>query len=508
MISPRSIWLVSNKSFYNSSKTNSLFYRGFNKDLMFGYKFKDDFIGYKINLKNEVFTISNDSLAMLPIYYFFQNGTWACSNNLWELCKLESFNINWDWFRKNSFYYNTPKEGETFVKNINLLKIGNFIKCDSQKLQINNKKHVIFQNSFSKKKSNEKDIIDNIIFNLDNFFDQWKGVSNLYVGNSGGFDSRLMRSFLNRHSIKHNSYTVLRVKSNNFIKTTTEWCAQKSDDLYGKSKYYYRSINLDELEDVLWNPLGSAESSKVPKSLFEEINKIKNPYVFCGGNGYLINYNSTVWGNLNSCRFQDVPKVFLKGFSYENIYGNSKNRLDLYGKSNIKKDIIDVKESLSNSYSLKGLEIVRYLQSRLLNVYSPGGGYESLIYSGFPVYMYYPSLTNLVTRIDDKVLNSRDLLEKVILKVDSRLNFRGQNGQRPLKKNNLKSRIWTKIRGTGIQNIHVRDQEIYNFINSSLNAEFLKELNLLFPVKNSLDFYAKLRKFDKIINKLRDENIY
>lgn len=286
MKSTRSIWLVSNKFFNDSNETSSLFYKGFTKNLNYGYKFNDDFIGYSIEIKSNFCIISNDSLATLPIYYFFQNGVWACSNNIWELCKIENFNVNWNWFRKNSFYYNTPKEGETFIENINFLKIGDFIKCDKNNLQIKKKEQILFQESVKNKISKEDDVINNIIFNLDNFFEHWKNVPNLYLGNSGGFDSRLMRAFLHKHDVEYKPYTILRKKQNYFFKSTTEWSANKCDDLYGKSRPYFLNPNKKcDMDDLIWNPLGTHEASKVSINLCNEVNKKDNPYVFCGGNG-------------------------------------------------------------------------------------------------------------------------------------------------------------------------------------------------------------------------------
>lgn len=509
MKSPRSIWVVSNKFFHTSVKVNSFYIKGFSDNLRYGYNFKDSFIGYQIDLLSDGLIIKNDPLSTLPVYYFFKNGNWACSNNLWELCQFENFNINWEWFRKNSFYYHSPKEGETFINDVFLLNTGSYIHCDENKLVLKSRNDNLFIKPSLKKISNEKVVIEKIISSLDEFFEIWKGKSNLYLGNSGGFDSRLMRAFLNHHRINYNSYTTLRVKKNhNLLSSTTEFCANKCDSLYGKSNYYYKNELFQLNEDIIWNPLGSAESSKVPLDLHRNINSEENPYVFCGGNGYIAGYNQVVWGNLNQCNHKDIPEFFLKGFSYGNIYKNSLERRSIYGEENFKNDLFEIQKLLNKTENTTGLNVVRFLQSRLLNKYSPAGGYESVLFSGFPVYMYYPSLTSFISEIDDSILNNRNLLEKIILKVDPRLNFRGQNGKKPLKEINLYSKIWTKLRGTGIQNINITDKEYENFIENSSNNHFLKEISMLFPVKKSLDFFDKLKKFDSIINKLKSENIY
>lgn len=508
MNSPKSVWLVSNKNFDSASSGSFFFHKGFKSSFNFGYKFRDDFIGYNIVIDENEIIISNDPLATLPIYYFYKNGVWACSNNLWELCRFENLTLNTKWFKKNSFYYHSPKEGETFINEIKLLKTGFFLNCTKLKLFEKERENPLFKFSKTKIISDERVAINKIISNLDDFFVTWKNTPNLYLGNSGGFDSRLMRAMMAKHNIEYNSYTTLRVKQNLFLSSTTEFCAKKTDELFGKSNYYFNTESSNIYEDVLWNPLGSAESSKVPSRLFFEIISKKNPFIFCGGNGYIVGYNNLVWSDLHTQNLYNTPRFFLKGFAYENIYGKSKERTNIYGHVNIEEDLSDVKELLKDTKLYSGLDRVRFLQSRLLNKYSAGGGYESLLYSGFPVYMYYPSLTGLVSKIDDKILKNRDLLEKIILEVNPKLNYRGQNGKRPLKEMNYESKLWAKIRGSGIQNINVSDNQIDKFIKQSENSEFLRELYLLFPLKNSLDFFNKLMKFDYILDKLKSENIY
>jgi len=437
-------------------------------------------------------------MNIFPLYLYEIGDRWIVTNNIWAIAEVCRPGLNFDWFRRSSFYYNTPREGETFLKNVTRIKMG-----ESFQIELNGRIKKISEDALFSR-ANEVNVLTKsrllgmIQTSLDDYFEFVKSLvpDKVYVGNSGGFDSRLMRCLLHRHQINNEPYTIIRKRG--FLKSSTELAARSVDRLYGDGRYFYidEKDDLSYNLDLQWNPLGTAEGGKVPNELLKEIlSKSIRPVSFCGGNGFLIGYNRTVWKDLITSK--DYIKSFQEGFAYKNIYGLRQNRLREYGKVNFMDDFDLLDESNKSVRSL-GLQKTRHFQSKYLNIHSSTGGYESLLFQAFPIYMYYPSLLQVIQSASDDLLLNRGLLEQLLLEIDPRLNFRGQDGKKPMTQKTLIDRIWLKTRGTGINNIKfLQSNRKYAFT----NKEFIDELRFLLPESDSIDAYQKLKKFDKIISK-------
>lgn len=498
------IWAISNIPFDNFGKyAQCLYVLGDIRYIRSGFNYKGYNYGLEIEFTADDITISNDKMNIFPLYYYNNRGRWIISNNIWEIVKADRPALNEGWFKRCSFYYNTPREGETFLSDVSRIRLGESLRIgfNGSFKKINSP--ALFSNSIQTTINSKRDLLEAIGKSLDDYFEFAKGL-NLpkgYVGNSGGFDSRLMRYYLNRHNINTNPFTVVRKKS--FLSSTTELAAKRVDNLYGAGRYYIVEKESERglLMDILWNPLGTAEGGKVPKELLEEIRiNQERPVAFCGGNGFLIGYNRTVWDDLLVKKGDEFVHDFLRGFAFGNIYSFSDSRLNSYGREIYREDL-DILFTENEDIRTQGLQAVRHFQGKYLNIHSSTGGYESLIYQAFPMYMYYPSLIEVIQKTNDQLLLDRGLLESLLISVDPRLKFRGQDGKRPLVNKNLMDTLWAKVRSSGINNI-----ANHGFLNKFeyKNDEFIRELVPLFPVVDSLDTQQKLLKFDRIISFYND----
>ena len=196
----------------------------------------------------------------------------------------------------------------------------------------------------------------------------------IWFGNSGGLDSRLVPAmlFMTNKNIKLNGFTISGNKRN---KSNTNKSANLLSKQYNFNNTYHNFMdsNLEKSieRDIYINPLAPADFHK--NIIYE---KMINKFILNAGNGFIISNDNNFWkkyANEKNGWMAYFKKVILK-----NDINSAKEKFYLDTFKAFIKDI-DLKDNFS---------IIRIIHQLLLNKISPMGGFESQSYAGSFQYLY------------------------------------------------------------------------------------------------------------------------
>ena len=453
------------------------------------------------NNTTNVLTIQNDVLGQLPLYISSYKYTFIISNNFWSIIKLlnsRQLSINKIFLKSLIYLHRIPKEGATFIDNINEIKAASYIEIDVLKnKQI---KNYIYWDLIHQPDYNLT--IDEATFQLDkDIKKQFSIIHSKYsdklfaFGNSGGLDSRIIPLYAKEFSIPILGYTIGQIKNNLFLKTASFYNAKKIANLLDFNQFdisYYTSNYFNRfLLDIKNNPFGLTQIFKNP---YESIPYFD--YLICGGNGFIVANDSGKWINFEKINRLTEKKEYLfhyisqinrigltsklsdklinRLYSSKNINSIIRSRKNEFNNLFLEDEIQEFKYYISefvdqNQYK-DNISLIRTFHQKILNKKSYSGGFESLNRLKKSFYLYYPySIENTLKWPNDFFYQRRVLINLIQTKYPKLMHIPDQKLQNiDKKKVELLRKVELSLRKTGINYLDWESASLKNLIHSIL----------------------------------------
>ncbi|WP_194855657.1 asparagine synthetase B family protein [Alloalcanivorax venustensis] len=359
---------------------------------VYNYIFLDD--------KVDTITIKNDSLGQRPLYFTVGPGRVVVGTVFWDVAKKakkSSADICYESIRQLRLYRRLTPPSRTLLEGVFLLPAGS-------KLEIFDRGANYKLTQSLTMKQDPDHGIDEVVaaHQLDKAihktFEYIKGVcgpSDVWFGNSGGLDSRLIPAYAERVGLPVKGYIVSEARPRGFLSQS-----ELSSDLVSKHfNLENKKINFDEgdpwgrlIRDIHVNPFGPANFHK--NAGFEGFH---GDIILTGGNSFVIANDNNAWRDLAEIDGDPVEnyarKIFFRGFSSE---CDDKDYI-----SNLK-ECIQVAIPNGDNFSS-----FRTLHQLYLNKTSPAGAFESMSMAGEFQYIYHPFITEESKRWPEHIFYDR-----------------------------------------------------------------------------------------------------
>lgn len=327
--------------------------------------------------------IENDLLGQRPLYISLNNGKIIISDNYWNVFSdLDRIDIDYDSIEQMLNFRRLVPSWKTFDKKIIRLpagglyeyKKGNSHYCVKQKLRMEQAPDESIGLKDAVNQLHES--LLNLFSNINNIFNSFE----IWFGNSGGLDSRIIPAYAHLFGIKINGFIVSNNKPLGLYNQSIH-SGERIANYFGfpflKINYYEGSGWERMIQDLYVNPFGPSNFHKNPKYDF-----FRNKLVLNGGSSFTIANDNNFW------------KIA------EQMNNPIRSFIDKYLiRSNVKLDMLDEYEDLIR-YQFEDFNVddtfslMRTMHQTYLNVTSPMGAFESMSFAGEFQYIYHPYATS------------------------------------------------------------------------------------------------------------------
>jgi len=481
---------------------------------------------------------TNDKLGKMPVYYYHSKNNFAISNQPWKIIRLiNDVNINQQRVLAQLYYYTIPSEKYTFIDNLYKIPAASVFRYNFSTNKLDITQYWRLNYDFSGPALPELEALERLDQDLHRSIDRLQKLSHnrkIALGNSSGFDSRLMALYCKEHGLDLHGFTVCNPNTKLGFKSYTHKNANRIADYLGFQNqiidYHPKNIKNRILLDVRNNPFDISQFFKNPYLALSN-----RDIMVTGQHGALVGAH---WSDtLNKTNSKYIRKYFKYFFEKHKAFKNKLSKLlgkifstdGLYSQESILDRVIQkpkdkLKEYLDDATSNDFINLFMYYYLTVHDRYGYNAGFESINRTISSFYFYYPFVLENTFQWKQTYFNNRYLLKKLLNKKDPYL---AQLPNSDLERINDKS-VYQKLvdpikltfRSTGINFSHwVQDQnyitqykKIINRPNPIfdeivdkellLNKKLYKEMNGggdFLKVKVILDiiYYEEYNKLDK-----------
>lgn len=410
--------------------------------------------------------IENDILGQRPLFASFSEDRVVISDNFWSVVSsLSGYEIDYTIISQLQHFRRIAPSWKTVVKGVYRLPAGGRIEYSKGQ-----KKPTVEQVHWMKQAPDETIQAHDAAEQLhDAFLKLFEMIGDVYpgrdvwFGNSGGLDSRLIPAYARKAGLDVSGFLVIGKKP--FIKTQSEISAEAVAKEYG---FRFRKFEYNQgdgwerlLRDLYVNPFGPANFHKNPR--FEDF---KDQLILNGGDSFTIVNDNNFWRTQNA---QSDPvdamvnSHLFRTESWSEEYGDYVSIV----KSQLK-TCLDSNSSFS---------VLRSIHQSFLNQTSPAGAFESMNLAGEFQYIYHPFATKYALKWPEWLFYDRKvqtvLFERYfpnLLKIPDQRGFVWKNGLQKNAKNSLLRKIEYRLRTSGLQ--------YRRWMNSAWMKEVLKNVSV------------------------------
>lgn len=349
--------------------------------------------------------IENDRLGQRPLYASFSDRRVILSDNFWVVTKsLEKVEIDDSTITQLQLFRRLVPSWKTVVKNVYRLPAGSRMTFQRGDTDVE-----IKQIKWMKQQPDS--FIDNEIAADQlhkTFMDLFGMVGDLFpkrdiwFGNSGGLDSRLIPAYAEKAGIKVNGYLVSNKKR--FLKNQSE----KSADIIAKKYgFSFKKLRYDQgngwsrlLRDLYVNPFGPANFHKNPQYEF-----FKDTLILTGGDSFTIVNDNNFW------KTQEARKDPVRAMVFRQLLRKGIRDIDVDGYKSIIERQISICLDDGDAFST-----LRSIHQVILNQTSPAGAFESMNLAGEFQYIYHPFATEQALKWPEELFYDRKVQSQLFKK--------------------------------------------------------------------------------------------
>ena len=374
-----------------------------------------------LNEEKDTLIFGNDTLGIIPCYYYCSDRDFAISNNFWALVENISCSIDYTELRRWLLFRTVNEDGKTFIENIKIVPPGVIVTYNGVKKEITLDEYFSFKNGANNPvRANE--YVEMLSQNIGNIFSEIKGIvgNNMVLfGNSGGFDSRIVPHFAKKNDIKLHGYSISD-KRDGLYPTGTYYSSVK---IAHKYKFVQKTLN--------WKPCSfdSRMTLDIRNSPLNNSDIFKNNYQFTSHFKYMITGNPAYL----VIRPDDLYKssIYRSNIAIEILYWISKLKYlkndeveylkRIFGFNGID-EFLDYYPMLNDRKSYANIGHLKMEMNRkMLDRVTYSGGFESSNRKIMTFYLYYPIDMNFYKYNDTWSVLSNELKRELVKHIDSRL---------------------------------------------------------------------------------------
>lgn len=416
--------LILREGYFTTAKYNSLDFNTIINDKPDGIY---NFLYYDSD--NAQFTVINDKLGKMPVYYYLTNKYFCISNQPWKIIRLfqNRIEINDNRLKEHLYYFTIPSESATYIDGLKRLPGASILKFNLHDFNLRVKRYWKLAYNFSDEKLDRQQALAQFDQDLHRLFARIKERhpnSKLGFGNSGGLDSRLVAVYAREHDFDLQGYTICNPGSKIGLKSVSYLNAERIADYFGFQNriihYKPKSYEARMLLDIRNNPFGISQFFKNP------LHQIPPFDILVTGQ-----QGAMVGDHWNSYLEREDPKFIFKYFKfYFERHRDLKNRLmkligkiidrdNIYNNSSILDKIVrpekdQLKHYLEKSESIRFVNLYMYYYQNILSRYGYNGGFESINRTRPTYYLYYPNVFTSTLKWKKEYFYNRSLLKELI----------------------------------------------------------------------------------------------
>jgi hypothetical protein len=281
-------------------------YKNYHPDSNFKFTGVFNIIFWDKNKKK--LTIENDILGQRALYIGIFNNYIYISWNFWHvLSNIKKYSYENDILQQFLYFRRIAPSWKTPLNNIYKMPAGGILKYDAVKNNLSiHQKNIMIQKPAEISLDKATDQLDESISKLFSVINEKFAGYDIYFGNSGGLDSRMIPAYAKEFNLKVKGFQVVNRAPNG-------WCNQSSLSAKKIARYFgipHQTIPFNHsdgwkrlLRDLYVNPFGPANFHKNP-----DFSYFKNSLILNGGSSFIITNDSNYW--MSAIRQSDPLKDF------------------------------------------------------------------------------------------------------------------------------------------------------------------------------------------------------